>query len=264
MEERNKNSALMAAVITLMAVAILGLVGFIVYDKIFKDANEPNVEENNNEEDNIEVNDGTETAKEEYKNLSTEDKVNYNKRIEEKLSYYFTVALNDGLIEEDNANLLNNIKSKINFTWQLSFRDEEIKVNSETSETGYVGISLSDIIAKHKALFNETVTETEILNNSNFTIQNGYVYGNVITGATPDFALKIKSHAVNTETNKHLLIIDFITKLDENNKFDFESYMNYLEATVVDYPQDVVYAQVKIELEQVGENYIFKSIVFEK
>lgn len=51
MEERN-NNVVTAVIITLMAVAIIGLVGFIVYDKVINKTNEPNSEENNKVDNN--------------------------------------------------------------------------------------------------------------------------------------------------------------------------------------------------------------------
>lgn len=53
MEERkNNNSVVIAVIMTLMVVVIVGLVGFIVYDKVINKTNEPSIEENNKVENN--------------------------------------------------------------------------------------------------------------------------------------------------------------------------------------------------------------------
>ena len=44
--ERERNNTGLIVVVTLLVVAVLGLIGFIVYDKVIKDSNEPNTEEN--------------------------------------------------------------------------------------------------------------------------------------------------------------------------------------------------------------------------
>lgn len=51
MEERNNNTGLVV-LITVLVMLVLGLVGFIVYDKVIDKENEPNTEENNNESSN--------------------------------------------------------------------------------------------------------------------------------------------------------------------------------------------------------------------
>lgn len=55
MEERKNNSVVMAVIITVLVMIVLGLVGFIFYDKIINKTNEPNIEENNNDEQNKDV-----------------------------------------------------------------------------------------------------------------------------------------------------------------------------------------------------------------
>lgn len=52
MEERKNNSVVMAVIITILVMVVLGLIGFIVYDKVINKTNEPNMEENNNESSN--------------------------------------------------------------------------------------------------------------------------------------------------------------------------------------------------------------------
>ena len=54
MEERN-NNVVIAVIMTLMVVTILGLVGFIVYDKVINKTNEPSTGENNSDEQNKDV-----------------------------------------------------------------------------------------------------------------------------------------------------------------------------------------------------------------
>ncbi len=55
MEERKNNSVVTAVIITVLVMVVLGLIGFIVYDRVINKTDEPKTEENNNVEENNDV-----------------------------------------------------------------------------------------------------------------------------------------------------------------------------------------------------------------
>lgn len=57
MEERNNNSVVTAVIVTVLVMIVLGLVGFIVYDKVINKTNEPSTGENDKVDNNEQNND---------------------------------------------------------------------------------------------------------------------------------------------------------------------------------------------------------------
>ncbi len=268
MEERKNNNTGLIVLVTVLVMLVLGLVGFIVYDKILKDANEPNVEENNNEETNNKLDESDLDEKETIENvsLSDEDKINYNTQIKTKLERYFINLLNLEINKniKYNQNYLESPDAKIYLAWELVLRDDKISKNDNIGESGIVATSIDDYEKKYKAIFDEEI-KIQTLSSPKLGViyENGYVYG-PSSGYVPEFSIKINSHSINNDTNTHELVFDFITKFDSNMNIDLDVFSNCIEPSVINYPQEVVYAKMKIELQKNVENYIFKSIVFEK
>ena len=136
MERENNNTAL-AVIITLLVVIILGLVGFIVYDKVIKDTNEPNnnVTDNNNTTDQSD-NENNEQGRVAYQigdkvtltdsstwhviknSADTEDFVSLLSS--ENINKYYTVTIN-------NAERYLSTTYKTNLIKSLEANDNEIK-----------------------------------------------------------------------------------------------------------------------------------------
>ena len=126
METKN-NTGLVVAV-TILAMLVLGLLGFIVYDKVIKDSNEPNIEENNKEND-----------KEQNSNSNNHDS---QSSTSERYSYKLVSASSEEIEKIDN----------VSFVWESGINNQVFGM------TGFSG-SFSD----NKTLELETISDSNTI-----------------------------------------------------------------------------------------------------
>lgn len=221
--------------------------------------------------------------------LSASQKSDYNTKIFDKLLGPMESVVNSPFKKiEFQQNYLDDIQNKVAFMWSLCVEDKSLvkkyDVNVQgVGVTGAIAIEKDDFINKFFHVFNESITTAEIVGKKysfsmNETIQlaDDYLYGGYVTGYEGyDFALKAVSYIEDIETNLYELTMELLTKFtteESNGKIynriddDFFEKLNdkYISPTVLDYPNDIVYANVKLGLTRLSDRYVITYIKFEQ
>lgn len=207
------------------------------------------------------------------------DKAKVNKKLDEELSLPLRYMLDykvdyfNGV--DFNSNYFKTQYNRINFLWYILFLDEnvmrleDIDVNGQ-EVTGAVAFKYVDILKKYREIFNEDISLDKILANKKLSHKNGYVYGRYVSSwGAPEFLLKAVDIKFDSSNSNYVLTVDFITKgefeetVSGDNYFriDEGAYLDYYDYDIVDYPNELVFAKLKITYD---ENHVLKSLVFEK
>lgn len=249
MEEKNKN---LIIVIILMAVVIVGLTGYIIYDKLYTDKNNTEEKSNNSNKEN-------EKTKEDeiIKTSITKEQVNEELKNSIGLSYYAykltTSPINTNIFDSDYAKLYLAYMITINKNGTIS----EECYNSE-GETGCATVDLKKFEEHYKNLF-ETDFSTnkykELNQEGSYTgYKDNKFFGSFPTGITPDTLLKATS--ITEKKNSIEIDVD-ILKFDE----DDERYNELEDSKITEYDNKLVVAKYKLILSK-NENKTHKLISF--
>ena len=163
--------------IIILLICVLGLGGYIAYDKILKDNDKTNVnneQKNDNSKDNL-----TEV------NLKESDKIKF-----ENIHHLFQYTLNTSVIPipknriTNNEITLSNLE-KINMAFYLAINvlndgSSNFKNDNETEESGSYAVEIETFKKIYLDLFNENLNENNFTNS--FYIENNYLYGILPTG----------------------------------------------------------------------------------
>lgn len=212
--------------------------------------------------------------------LSNEDKIKYNELIYS--NYFYPISKLKDYYNKDlkyNVNYLESIESKIGFAWEIALEDNNIKKTYDknydgTDYTGAVSMKSQDFVKKYYEIFDESININEVLNykNEDFHIVDDLVYGFYDTGRGLDeFALKIKDITYFEEQKIYVINMDYLTKFktydtgDEyNEEVNTDLILEYRDSKVLEYPSDMIYAQMEITFKKTNDGYAINSIVFDK
>ena len=150
MEERRSSTGI-AVLITVLVMLVLGLGGFIVYDKVLNKKEEPQIKEEDNKVKVEDKNNNT-TVEEEpkIKNLSDDEKVKYNKELD-KVWFSLYRLLPSSLEDlKSGDTLISTKQNKVEFLLELIARDNSIDKKKDTRGTGSLDVKLSDFTTKYK------------------------------------------------------------------------------------------------------------------
>lgn len=242
------------------------------------DSGKNNVIENSNKDENDGSNydsDIDSSLNVDDKDLSKEEIVNINSKMYD--NYYIFADLLEfktNSIEMNKEYL--TISKKIKLAWLLSANDDSLikKFNIDEKgeeSTGSLAIKKSDFLKKYSQLYNETIDEQDITNNYNLTLANDFYYGTYTTGyGDMEFLLKLTNYKIENG-NFYTLTFDFLTQFVEKNStygkykdFDYDILNKYSSADVLEYPEELVYSKMKISFIKNNNDYVLKSILFEK
>lgn len=267
---KEKNNTLLIVILTVLIMLVLGLGGYIVYDKVVKKEELPSIGENDNEND-LEKNDsdinenGNDLEKNdsdinENLNLTKTEKIEYNKEIKNIwFSLYRVLSTNKNFDLnklKSGENLIKTKSDKMEFLWELISRDESINKNKDSNGTGSISLKTTDFIMKYKELFNEELTESDIKNK--YTIKNNIVYGEYYTGFVNEFMLKTQK-LNKIDNNTYQLQTDFVVL--EN---DADAFLECSDESITSCNKSAVYGNLLIEYGSLEDNNYLISITFKK
>lgn len=253
---KEKNNTLLIVILTVLIMLVLGLGGYIVYDKVVKKEELPSIGENDNEND-LEKNDSDIN---ENLNLTKTEKIEYNKEIKNIwFSLYRVLSTNKNFDLnklKSGENLIKTKSDKMEFLWELISRDESINKNKDSNGTGSISLKTTDFIMKYKELFNEELTESDIKNK--YTIKNNIVYGEYYTGFVNEFMLKTQK-LNKIDNNTYQLQTDFVVL--EN---DADAFLECSDESITSCNKSAVYGNLLIEYGSLEDNNYLISITFKK
>lgn len=252
MEERKSNTGL-AVLITVLVIAVLGLTGFIVYDKVLKNAK---VESNSTENS--------------VNNADNQDKVNEPKEYEvtlskeqtsdlENIATYLSLStyeVKPNAETDYNKEYMDDDNFKLFFTWQQAIsklKYDEINLDG-LEETGVVRFNYNDFFKYYKTIMQSDFDINRLTKKPNIyfsfpTIKNEYIYGSRITGMDVD-DIKYRVDKLLSDGKTYTAIFEYGQGgFDENNNSEFWNKL----AT----------AYLKYELDDKG-NKVYKSFVVKK
>lgn len=254
MEERRSSTGI-AVLITVLVMLVLGLGGFIVYDKVLNKKEEPQIKEEDNK---VEDKNNNTTVEEEpkIKNLSDDEKVKYNKELD-KVWFSLYRLLPSSLEDlKSGDTLISSKQNKVEFLLELIARDNSIDKKKDTRGTGSLDVKLSDFTAKYKEVFNEDITQSDIP--KKYTIKNDTLYGTYYTGFEKTFALKAEK-VTKLDNGNYQLETTFAT-LDS----DVEAFAECSDASKASCPTSVKSGKLLIEYGKKDNTNYLVSITFEK
>lgn len=254
MEERRSSTGI-AVLITVLVMLVLGLGGFIVYDKVLNKKEEPQIKEEDNK---VEDKNNNTTVEEEpkIKNLSDDEKVKYNKELD-KVWFSLYRLLPSSLEDlKSGDTLISTKQNKVEFLLELIARDNSIDKKKDTRGTGSLDVKLSDFTAKYKEVFNEDITQSDIP--KKYTIKNDTLYGTYYTGFEKTFALKAEK-VTKLDNGNYQLETTFAT-LDS----DVEAFAECSDASKTSCPTSVKSGKLLIEYGKKDNTDYLVSITFEK
>lgn len=254
MEERRSSTGI-AVLITVLVMLVLGLGGFIVYDKVLNKKEEPQIKEEDNK---VEDKNNNTTVEEEpkIKNLSDDEKVKYNKELD-KVWFSLYRLLPSSLEDlKSGDTLISTKQNKVEFLLELIARDNSIDKKKDTRGTGSLDVKLSDFTTKYKEVFNEDITQSDIP--KKYTIKNDTLYGTYYTGFEKTFALKAEK-VTKLDNGNYQLETTFAT-LDS----DVEAFAECSDASKASCPTSVKSGKLLIEYGKKDNTDYLVSITFEK
>lgn len=252
--EEKRSSTGMTVLITVLVMLVLGLGGFIIYDKVLNKKDEPQIKEDNKVEDKN--NNTTVEEEPKIKNLSNDEKVKYNKELD-KVWFSLYRLLPSSLEDlKSGDTLISTKQNKVEFLLELISRDDSIDKKTDTRGTGSLDVKLSDFTAKYKEVFNEDITESDI--SKKYTIKNGTVYGTYYTGFEKSFALKAEK-VTKLDNGNYQLETTFAT-LDS----DVEAFAECSDASKATCPTSVKSGKLLFEYGKKDNTNYLVSITFEK
>lgn len=145
-------------VVTLLAVAVIGLIGFIVYDKVVDKPNDPSVEENNKETDKK-----NEQNKEENNNSDKNDEYNYS-NIDKDLNKYLSFFINFRG-KTNGTNLLATAEGRLELLNSYLMENELCIWHDDEIMQRFPYVKYDSYSSKYKALFgSENDLDTDLKN----------------------------------------------------------------------------------------------------
>ena len=249
-----KGDKLLKLLVSILIITVFLLIGYIVYDSVKDNKEQPVTSEEKQEEKTNNV-------------LIDDVKISYNKEIDQKLTRPIIEMLNYSLdnIKYD-TNLLSTKSSKIKFLGSLILTLDKGEVKTQMDidingqeVTGGIAINTEDFISKYSNLFGETITLADIISTGDYEEKDGWLYGTYATGMPTLFILKVTSFNQNETSSDYILSLDFISSND------YEEIMEYDKANVLNYPTDKVTAKININLtKQSNGSYQIKGLNFTK
>lgn len=146
MEERKNNTGLVVLV-TVLVMLVLGLGGFIVYDKVINNTNEPNSGENNDVENN-DSNENIDNEVEENKQANRGYKVGDKITLTDSSVWY---VMEDSSTDNDFVTLLSSKNVNENYTVTIS------------NAANYISITFKSSLTKKLQARSEDIKETRLL-----------------------------------------------------------------------------------------------------
>ncbi|MBO5797574.1 MAG: hypothetical protein J6R77_04410 [Clostridia bacterium] len=211
--------------------------------------------------------------------LTDAEKVAFNERIDQELvrpiEKMFGYQLRDMQFDVD---VFASPENCAHFAWQVAVSDPDVPEITDIDEkgnevTGGVAIRPADYSARYAKIFGESGDVAALLRaKPAFVLQGDYIYGSRVTGwGIEDFVLKATAFEAN-ENGRYTLTMDMLTRFVERTESDGDTYTaideelvaTYDKAELLDYPADMVYAQVTLDLTASEDGYILESLYFTK
>lgn len=180
MEERNNNTGLIV-LITVLIMLVLGLVGFIVYDKVINKTNEPNTGENNkveNNEENKDSNENIDKEAEEDKQTNVAYKVGDRVTLIDSSVWH---VIEDSATDNDFVTLLSSNNVNENYTITTS------------NAANYISTTFKNSLIKKLQASNNDIKEARLLTLNDVSSLSGISVGklqpgtSLENGKTPEF-----------------------------------------------------------------------------
>ena len=211
--------------------------------------------------------------------LTDEEKAAFNEMIGQKLvrpiEKMFGYQLRDMQFDVD---VFTSPENCAHFAWQVAVSDPDVPEITDIDEngnevTGGVAIKPADYDARYVKLFGKSANIEALLRaKPAFVLQGDYIYGSRVTGwGIEDFVLKATAFEANGD-GRYTLTMDMLTCFKQVTESDGDTYMaidewlvaTYDKAELLDYPADMVYAQVTLGLTASEEGYILENLYFTK
>jgi len=159
----------------------------------------------------------------------------------------------------NNGELINSLQEKISFAFiAAGYQGNEAKLIRNKNEngagiTGYLAVEKEYFKEFYKQLFNDEVNEVFL--SEMYTERDGYLYGSTLGGLSlNEHTYKFNSLVVNG--NSYTVIIDVLV-----GELGDDAYMEYVPASVTEYPKDLVSYSIKLSVTKNNELYTINSIV---
>lgn len=243
MEESNKNNKSLIIVIIIMATIILGLSGYIVYEKLYvnksntNETNNTNKEENKEQKDNIDENEIIETS-------ITKEKAN-EELMNSIGSTYYAYKLTTSPV---GTNIFDNDFAKLYLAYMITMKKEGYiseECYSGEGETGCACIDLKKYEENYKNLFglDFSTNKYEELNKSGsyYGYRDNKFFGSYPTGQVPDTILKATAIIEKKKTIE--IDVDILNFDDESGIYD-----QLEDSKIIDYDNSLVVAKYKLIL----------------
>lgn len=263
-------------IIVILVILVLGLTGYIVYDKVLS------------KEEKKENNSTTETTKKENElekeeAISKPEKISFDKKeVNEWLNGLTKTLINafdatDNNIGyynidfnkfETNKEILNNNNSKFCFAWEDTVYHEKLnctEINKDgEEETGARTCQINDISEYYKKLYGEEMSNATSYNcgagpYKDYIIKDNLVYGYQLSGAIGQPAIA-KIDSIIKENDIFTLNIDVIDSYNENADNPWEKLELYTSPSVTEYDKSLVVAKLEMQLQKIDNNYVIKSL----
>ena len=253
-------------IIVLLLLAVIGLGGYVCYDKLFKGNNSTENKKTDNEE----------VINKEEKDEEKLDVVKVNEQLEKlNVALHFALDFESiGLTEKQtywylpenikyNTELLDTEAKKHDFVFGslvlMNIKDLKAEETPEGEEvTGSFAIPFDTYGQYYKDIIGSSIIKKTKYpsNESEYIVSKGNVYGIFWSGYGP-LGTILKYKSFEEKDGEYTLFADVITYTDE----EYEDIMKYDEYDVVEYSEDVISYKLKLVLTKVNDElYTIKSI----
>lgn len=198
--------------------------------------------------------------------LTNNEKISYNKML---LKNGFNFALRQTIDFENNdfpynTNLLDNINTKYLFTLYAMIEDSETNklfipydnMSEKDQIDNFRIIEFAKVLEYSKKVLSNPLTEEEI---KQVNISGTKIEGNKIKTIMPAgwglnaFVLKAKSLKKSTDNIEEILKADVLAK-KVNSKVDYDAIINLTETNILNWNNDLIYANVEIVYKIINNN----------
>lgn len=227
--EKNKNTGLVATLIILV-IALLGMSGFIIYDKVLKEKDDKEIIDSNDVKEKTELNENKTISLNKY------NKIEINNMLNNKI---FLSSMNTLKIDDENVigkNIFDDEDTKLSFAyWHTTYnvyQYDKLKEENVIDKDEPLSCIKSSLIRDiYNEIFNDDISDEAFKHYYDNECGNDYLPLPIATGGYI-YTLKVKSLNLNEKTGEYSLTIDFIQCDNQNDNFMKDDYTEYDESLV--------------------------------
>lgn len=249
----NKNTGLIIAIV-ILSILVVGLGGFIVYDKILSNENVNSQENQNINNENI---NNTEESDESIVSLTNDDKIKINNKLNQPNQITFASGLY--WIPNNTEENFNTIDSKLLFLSNMVVTYGDVVTDTQTNKTYY---KLSSVQQKANEYFGEEIN----ISNLSLEYYNEPKYSDYIYIEYGERKMEILNPIFKTvkivydkSSKLHTLYVDI---LEDGREYDTDDtiygneYLNYDESLVL------AKGEIKYKKSENSDNYYLVSFKY--